>query len=233
MFPTAKATYEKKYLQPLAQEGYFVSILKTATDTDTIFVDCITYTTDHDTETGSSSLLRINYDEPHRDCGKCVACNSMEVADDSIYEWARGSTMCPLCYTWTKPWTMKSQAYRGLFKIIPDMPAEFIPSANLSGMLPMTSQHLIFCISDALQNASSEYFSYTVKKLAGWRQDIPSPSVKETVEFLSMLQSKDTNADIIWATPSFNIQETLRRAEAAGEAAVNEENKETFHYEFE
>ena len=100
-----KQAFEKKYLRPLAQEGYFVNIAAIEYP-DILSINCYTYITDYDEEVGYSSILRVNYNDPLVCEDKCVACDTPSTNENSC-EWIpKGSTMCPLCHTLTKPWSM-------------------------------------------------------------------------------------------------------------------------------
>jgi hypothetical protein len=216
-----KQAFEKKYLHPLAQEGYFVNIAAIEYP-DILSINCDTYITDYDDETGFSSILRVNYDDPLVCEDKCVACDAPSTNENAC-EWVpKGSTMCPLCHTWTKPWSMRRRSFYGIFKVIPGQPAELI---DIRG--GRASEYQIKLISKALRNAASEYFSKEEQVEAGW---IP----KETISFVQKLQEKNTDDTIAWSfavtaaaaakgNPK-SIQEILRNAEAKEEAEVLQEH---------
>jgi hypothetical protein len=214
--PITSATFEKIYLRPLAEEGYFASILCISPENPSILIiDCATYTTDHDDETGFSSVLRVNYNDPHDVGGKCVACDTA-VTDDTVYEWVRGSTLCPLCDTWTKPWTMQRRSYRGLFKILPGLPAQFVPSSSIvpAGMEEMTSAYQIRLISEALTTAHSEFLTFTERIRCN------DSNYSDDQYFLDVITAKGRLSPFQWSanTPMEQIQDCLRNAEAAEES---------------
>ena len=216
--PITKATFEKIYLRPLTEEGYFAKILCISPENPSmLIIECATYTTDHDEETGFSSVLRVNYNDPHHVGGKCVACDTA-VKDDTVYEWSRGSTLCPLCDTWTKPWTMQRRSYHGVFKILPGLPAQFVPSSSSSivpvGVEEMTSAYQIRLISEALTTAHSEFLTFTERIRCN------ESNYSDDQYFLDVLTAKGRLSPFQWSatTPMEQIQDCLRNAEAAEES---------------
>jgi len=160
---SSQASFEFKYLYPLVEHGYFASIF--FAEGNTACIDCLTYFTDYDAETGSRHLLRLDPSDPAMQEGKCTACNETPYkSNGELRSWTANSIICPTCRLWTKPYAMTEEHYRANFKIIPGKPAEFL--CAIGPYKHSLSEHMIQCISEALIPAYAEYFDEEEK--AAW-----------------------------------------------------------------
>ena len=140
-----------KQLEALKQEGYFV-VSRGEHAPGILVMECKIYLTDTDENGGATRPLVILPDEPLIWEGKCRGCNALATeAGVGARPFKRGSIKCPLCASWTEPWSMQERVYRGLFKLVSNGPAEFIPNPPvIPDPHEMRSQHQIECISKAL-----------------------------------------------------------------------------------
>jgi hypothetical protein len=148
-----KENFQRKYLYPLVEHGYFANIF--STNEGIVSVDCTVYFSDYDCETQSRDILRMDPTGPSMDDGKCVACNEAPSTSQQRI-WTSHSIMCPGCRFWTKPYNLTAKNYRAKFKIISGKPAQHIRQAGMYQLL--MPDHMHQCISDALATAYDEYF---------------------------------------------------------------------------
>ena len=190
---TVLPSFERKYLFPLVEHGYFANIF--FNEKDTVCVDCTVYFSDHDSETQSSTVVRMDPAGPFLDEGKCVACNQAPTNGDTR-AWTSRSIMCPACRFWTKPHTLTLKHYRANFKIIPNEPAEFV-CAITKYWDPM-SEHMIQCISEALTPAYAEYFDEEEK--AAWFGQNTTQSLLQSQEAAQEASIRTEQAEFSRAT---------------------------------
>lgn len=191
---SSQASFEFKYLYPLVEHGYFASIF--FTEDDTACIDCLTYFTDYDAETGSHNLLRLNPSDPSMHEGKCMACNETRYnSKGEVRSWTANSIMCPTCMTWTKPYAMTQEHYRANFKIIPGMPAEFL--CVIGPYNQSMPEHMIHCISEALTPAYAEYFEHDAQAQAQARTTQTLLQANEAAEEASIRTEQEEFANIM------------------------------------
>lgn len=184
-------TFENTRLRPLESEGYFVSIFGTGTEPGSLIIDCNIYLMD--TAEDGSPTKPFCFDrltQPVRDYeGACICCE-----ESGGRQWTNGSVACPLCHTWTKPWSIVQRSFRGIFKVVLGEPAILIPHT----LTPLLSQKWMTADSDHAKRISEVLGDPDVLNLF-------SKSEKQAASLLVM-------------------QERMRAEEAAEEAAHIEES---------
>ena len=105
-------------LNSLQEKGLFVRILGESSEPNTLIVECSIYVTDHDDETGVTTILEIP-DGPVKENGRCVACDCLvESYTTTPIALKKGCIQCPLgCGGVTKPWALRERKYHGIFKL--------------------------------------------------------------------------------------------------------------------
>lgn len=150
------SVFERQHLESLRSEGYFVSIFGPGKIPDTLIMDCKIYLTDSDEHGGATRPLCVWPEEPIIWEGKCTGCKASLLEDGvGSRPFKRGSVVCPLCNGWTEPWSIQVRHYRGVFKIIPGQPAEYIKDGgcDMAGVTHLIhSQHQINAIAFALSH---------------------------------------------------------------------------------
>lgn len=197
-------TFENTHLRALEAEGYFVQIFGNGSEPGSLIIDCNIYLMD--TAEDGSPTKPFCFDrltQPLRDHeGACICCE-----ETGERQWTNGSVACPLCHTWAKRSSIVQRSFRGIFKIVLGEPAILIPHTvgPLISQKWMTAEsHHAKRISEVLSDPDVlNLFSISEKQAAGWLMT-------------------DQQAAGLMA-----IQERLRAAEAAEEAAVIQEASKT------
>jgi len=163
---SAMDEFEKKYFEPLREEAYFVSVFGPGPEPFTLIIDCSVYLNDVDWAGGSTGVVRVGRHDPLREDDKCVGCSAKT---NETREWKRGSIICPLCSTWSAPWSLRQRPYRGIFRLEPGKPGKLVPELMTDLEQPkMTNDHMVKTISDALRQASLYCLSEEMVEAAGW-----------------------------------------------------------------
>ena len=151
----ALAILNKYTVTPLRSQGYFVSVSNHIEELNTLVVDCKMYFTDTDENGIPAHPLCIAAHEPQRTANDiCIACDQIprENIRAKPLELKRGSVICPLCFASTKPYTLKMRHFRGIFRVVPNGPAEILePPQEKDNVLSMTNKEMIEAIADALK----------------------------------------------------------------------------------
>jgi len=101
------ALFNTTHLKPLREEGLFVSIMPKEDD---LIVECRIYITDRDEETRTTTILEVHGDNVRDDSDRCIACKARLCQMRSPL---RGSISCPLCGSYTEPYSLVEKVYRG------------------------------------------------------------------------------------------------------------------------
>ena len=142
---------DQSAVSALSSEGYFVNICSEVEEKNTLIVECSMFFTDTDENGDPARPFCIEKDEPRltKD-NRCVACD--EIPCMYLSERITNSVICPICSSHVKKGAFKTRRFRGIFRIVPNGPAQILPPLNKNSKIQwMTNNHMIEMIANVLR----------------------------------------------------------------------------------